>query len=140
MTTQEFIKRKYQLDNGREQWCSSVLKDHEGNMYSYGYHYPLVFRINGLDFVNVRGYSSSTSKHILWARQAVPDAIPVKLPAGVRLREVGMSDILDFLRAEFKELTDEMAKKKRKDTYVYQHLEHQTERVARDGHKVRAAL
>ena len=129
MTTQEFIERKYQVDNGREQWCSSVLKDHEGNMYSYGYHYPLVFRINNLDFINTTGYSSTTGRHILWARRAVPGAIEVKLPYGIRLREVGVSDIHDCLMKELEQLRVEMNNKRRKDTQVYRYLEQEAERV-----------
>lgn len=36
-------------------------------LYSYGYHYPLLFEVNGLRFVNTRGYSNTTSKHIAMA-------------------------------------------------------------------------
>ena len=46
----------------------NLFTDSKGVMYSYGTHYPLLFKINGLSFVNVSGYSQTTAKHINYAR------------------------------------------------------------------------
>lgn len=46
----------------------NLFTDSNGSMYSYGYHYPLLFKVNGLSFVNTAGYSNTTSKHIAYAR------------------------------------------------------------------------
>jgi len=67
MTTLEFM-RKHKGTSGKTRYCSSVMLGIDGVFYSYGYHYPLLFEVGGLWFVNDRGYSSSTSKHIGWAR------------------------------------------------------------------------
>ena len=49
---------------------------HNGNIffdgrhiYSYGHHYPLLVKIADKWIVNQSGYSSSTAKHISYARQ-----------------------------------------------------------------------
>ena len=39
-----------------------------GTLYSYGYHYPLAFIVNGIVFVNTTGYSTTTARHISLAR------------------------------------------------------------------------
>ena len=39
------------------------------NVYSYGYHFPLLVKIADKWVVNQSSYSSSTSKHISYARQ-----------------------------------------------------------------------
>lgn len=46
----------------------SLFTDGNGTMYSYGYHYPLLFDVNGLKFINTMGYSNTTAKHISHAR------------------------------------------------------------------------
>lgn len=79
MTSAEFIKRQYGNANGETKSLSSIFKDQIGNIYSYGRHYPLLFEIDGVNFVNNTGYSNSTAKHINWARQAEPGAIAVWL-------------------------------------------------------------
>ena len=68
MTTKQFIQANLWNNNGVEKTCSSVFTDGHGNFYSYGYHYPLLVRINGDFYLNDAGYSSTTSKHIRWAR------------------------------------------------------------------------
>lgn len=77
MTTQEFITRNFGVSSTKDRQCSSVFADHDGNMYSYGYHYPLLFTVGGKAFRNVAGYSNSTAKHINWA--GGHDAIDVEL-------------------------------------------------------------
>lgn len=46
----------------------NLFTDGNGTMYSYGYHYPLLFDVNGLKFINTIGYSQTTAKHISYAR------------------------------------------------------------------------
>jgi hypothetical protein len=46
----------------------NLFTDGNGTMYSYGYHYPLLFDVNGLKFINTAGYSNTTAKHISHAR------------------------------------------------------------------------
>lgn len=63
--------------------CSTVVKDRNGNLYSYGMHYPLLFQIvchyEVYWVLNSEGYSPTTGRHIAWAR---PHAdIEVKLPS-----------------------------------------------------------
>ena len=136
MTTRDFIARRYAVP-GKEQWCSSVFADESGNIYSYGYHYPLAFRVRGLDFVNTAGYSNTTAKHMNWAWSAVGyHAIGVKLGRDdVHVFTGGYDDEVKFdrltlaLSREQQDLVRQMAVKKRKDTLVYQLLQHDHDRV-----------
>ena len=75
MKTSEFIAkyatymREGEIKNRAT--CSSVFYD-GGKIYSYGWHYPLLYPIQSdkgttLLCVNRRGYSVTTSKHIGWA-------------------------------------------------------------------------
>lgn len=67
MTTRQFIERNFGVESNKDRKCSSVWADNKGNIYSYGQHYPLLFKAKGLIFRNCAGYSSSTAKHINWA-------------------------------------------------------------------------
>lgn len=54
--------------------CSSVFYE-SGVLYSYGHHYPLMWAVKSRSnqpvfFVNTRGYSVTTAKHINWAFRA----------------------------------------------------------------------
>ena len=70
MKTQDFIESNLHNSNHVEKTCSSVFTNGNGTFYSYGYHYPLLVRHGGLFFANDAGYSSSTAKHIGWAKGA----------------------------------------------------------------------
>lgn len=70
MTSAEFIAKQLGNDNGKVKTLSSIYKDGRGVIYSYYLHYPLVFNLGELTFVNATGYSNTTAKHINWARQA----------------------------------------------------------------------
>lgn len=135
MTTAQFIAKTYNTTATRERRCSSVFTDYEGNVYSYGYHYPLAFNIDGLDFINTSGYSSTTAKHIMWAREAVSAHIEVELN-GARL-PLTLDDIEAKLGAKVVELHTAMASKKRKDTQVYKHLEQDYEQALADYNRVK---
>lgn len=134
MTTAQFIARTYDTEATRERFCSSVFTDYEGNVYSYGYHYPLLFKVEGLDILNVNGYSNTTAKHINWARQAVSNPIEVEL-RGARL-PLTLKDIQVKLGSQLVELKDQMDSKKRKDTQVYKQLEWRYARVAENYNRV----
>lgn len=140
MTTAQFIARTYNTSASKERQCSSVFTDRDGNVYSYGYHYPLAFNIAGLDFVNTTGYSTTTQRHIAWAQAAIGygNYINVELN-GARL-PLTLDDIEAKLGAKVVELKAEMDSKKRKDTQVYKHLEYQFERTLADYNRVKEVL
>lgn len=141
MTTAQFIAKTFNTTNdkygryGYDRACSSVSTDRNGNVYSYGYHYPLAFRVEGLNFINTTGYSSTTAKHIAWARQAVPDYIEVELK-GDRL-PLTLDAIEARLGAKVVELHSEMQTKKRTDTQVYKHLEWSYDLALASYHRVK---
>ncbi len=64
-----------------------------GVMYSYWYHYPLLFKVNWLEFVNNSWYSSTTSKHIAYAPYS---CYSVKL----RGRDMSFDNVLRSLNTE----------------------------------------
>ena len=120
MTNQEFIEKAYSNINndgsysGKHQNLFS-----EGNtIYSYGYHYPLLFKIDGFWFRNTAGYSSTTSKHIAYSYFS--GVIDVELPSG-SARDI--NTIINVLEKQRDAVRDTMDGKKRKDTQVYRGLE-----------------
>lgn len=149
MTTQEFISRNYGVAAQKDRKCSSVFADYDGNIYSYGRHYPLLFEVDGVNFVNATGYSNTTAKHINWARQAEPGAIAVwldgcnlytwnnpenrdKVPSILRdmlyaddktpfVKKLKKAILLD-LENERADIQDRINAKKRTDTAVYRSL------------------
>lgn len=137
MTTKDFIGKTYNTTSTRERWCSSVFTDYEGTVYSYGYHYPLAFHVKGLDFINTRGYSNTTARHILWAKQALDyQYIGVELERHDvdSMRYASDDDklaiILEALKRQEAELKDEMSSKTRKDTQVYRSLQDREDTIA----------
>ncbi len=124
MTTRQFISKNFGV-SGTKRTCSSVFADSDGNIYSYGYHYPLLFTVNGRTIRNTRGYSSTTDRHILWSRDV--EAIDVVAPYHFRLSGddvVDMTVLLKSQREYIADLQKQMDAKKRKDTQVYKWLEH----------------
>lgn len=67
MTTKDFISQNIDSIPNKDKYCSSVFQSMDGNFYSYGYHYPLLFKVDGQWYRNTTGYSNSTAKHINWA-------------------------------------------------------------------------
>lgn len=132
MTTRDFIARTYNTEATRERHCSSVFTDYSGQVYSYGYHYPLAFNLKGLDFVNTQGYSNTTAKHISWAWAAVGyHANSVKLwredaqviAGSYHTEDEKIAAVHRALERELLGLRQEMDGKKRKDTRVFAQLE-----------------
>lgn len=138
MTTQNFIAKTYGVKSTKERRCSSVFTDTDGNVYSYGYHYPLLFQVGGLWFINRRGYSSTTSKHIMWAGRATDyTALDVELKSDERLTDIDIETIMDRLTTERDRYIDEMQSKKRKDTGVFNGLVRQLDDVDSRIHQVK---
>lgn len=130
MTTRDFIARWYDVSD-KERWCSSVKVDSSGTVYSYGSHYPLLFKVAGHNFVNTRGYSNTTAKHINWAWSAVDyNATAVELNRDdaytISSSWASDSDKLQVLARATAQMvadaTEARDAKKRTDTQVYAHL------------------
>lgn len=102
MKTQEFISQYAGLKPASPKYCSSVVLDSNGVFYSYGSHYPLAFNIDGVWFINAAGYSSSTGRHINWAKQALPNYNVVKLIGADYSKE----NVIKSLEAERNELLE----------------------------------
>lgn len=122
MTTREFITKAFNGET-RKRECSSVFID-GGAIYSYGYHYPLLFKVKGKTVRNVTGYSNTTARHIMWSR----DVEAIDIHAGYRFRLRGTEDDIfnDLVEGQMhyiNELKDQMHSKKRKDTLVYGNLQ-----------------
>jgi len=139
MTTRDFIAKTYNTFSDRERRCSSVFTDYNGTVYSYGYHYPLLFKVNGLSFVNVRGYSNTTAKHINWARSAEPNAIPVILSRDDRAQFTDIHTLVSRLYEQLNDIMNQMISKRRKDTAVYRDLQRQHETVYNSIQRVEGA-
>lgn len=128
MTTKDFIKKALTGET-RKDFCSSVYR-YGDTVYSYGYHYPLARIINGKVFVNNRGYSNTTAKHINWAftaaRELGLEAYGVPLFNG---RSLTRQDVAESASKELLRIEADKATKKRKDTQVYAQLEYQEARM-----------
>ena len=96
MTTHDFITSAF---NGKTkiQKCASVFIDN-GAVYSYGYHYPLLFKVNGKVIRNVRGYSSTTGRHILWSRGV--NAVDIHTLNSFRLGHDDNENLLQLVRGQ----------------------------------------
>lgn len=163
MTTREFINKNIGVPSPKDRQCSSVFADRSGNLYSYGYHYPLLFKVGNKLFRNVTGYSNSTAKHINWAGDN--NAIDVclsgcnqyswrnsenadKVPNLLYLRGYGdingdldqklMQAIIADLKAEIADILERMNSKKRHDTQVYKMLENEMQHAIKQLERARA--
>lgn len=149
MTSAEFIRKQFGNNDGNEKRLSSIFKDGKGNIYSYGRHYPLLFKVGDLTFRNCAGYSSTTGKHIGWAGGVDPLTIDVwvsgcnqytwnnpensrKVPAILRNSMYSENDaeieaqlfaaVFADLEAELVDINNRIATKKRTDTQIYRSL------------------
>lgn len=135
MTTRDFIYHVFAGTTSKTS-CSSVWAEHDSDgdviVYSYGRHYPLAKIINGKGYVNNRGYSMTTSKHIGWAFSALHELLGYENVIGVPLKP-GLSLTLDGIQAsawaEYHRIINEMNSKKRTNTWVYQNLERQKQTI-----------
>jgi hypothetical protein len=126
MTTRDFItKAFYQTTKTRQ--CSSVFAEN-GSVYSYGYHYPLLFTVAGKAIRNVTGYSPSTNRHIQWSREV--DAIDIHCLPSFRLVGSDESILSQLVKGQcqlIESIKETMQAKKRKNTAIYSDLERQLE-------------
>ena len=139
MKTIDFIKKhKERIDRGEElkytrgsytEYCASVCTDTEV-IYSYGSHYPLLFRIETptgrkLWVCNNRGYSATTAKHISWASRFADIRTDIGCYESFTHTKDRMTyeNILASVAQRKEKIQETMASKKRKDTHVYEMLE-----------------
>lgn len=139
MTTRQFITRAFnERKTGK---CSSVFAEN-GDIYSYGYHYPLLFRIKGQAVRNVRGYSNTTQRHIMWSRDV--DAIDVhcyntfRLFGGENSDDIALISLIASQTDYVESIKRQMDAKKRKDTQVYHWLEVDYDRAMDNLDKLKA--
>lgn len=90
----------------------NLFTDGNGTMYSYGYHYPLLFDVNGLKFINTTGYSNTTAKHISHARNLAQHEVHIPYSN----RDISPLAIQKALEDERAYLNEEIANIKRKNT------------------------
>ena len=141
MRTRDFIERSYKRINEgtfKSTKCASVFNEGEA-IYSYGYHYPLLFVIytpggTRLWVCNDRGYSSTTGKHIGYSSWLAD--LSVELPRGERYgehyaRTSAYDVVLEAVKEKEQRILAAMAGKKRKNTYVYEALEREAMTQAR---------
>jgi hypothetical protein len=119
MRTQDFIGKYMDVLDNKERWCSSVMYDGNNCFFSYGSHYPLLFKINGIWFVNDAGYSATTSKHISWAFSYADYSVQLQHTVGAPFFTL----VKKALEEQIVNLTLEAAKKKRHDTQVFRDIE-----------------
>lgn len=146
MTSSDFIAKTYNTTSDKDRRCSSVFTDYNGTVYSYGHHYPLAFHINGLDYINEAGYSSTTSKHIAWARRALgySSYIGVKLwrdeaqtiASSWATQEQKLKAIKVALYRQHSEILEQLASKKRTNTWIYANLQAQAAEVTANINRV----
>lgn len=110
--------------------CASVMVDGT-TIYSYGYHYPLLFRVTGKDgallwVCNNGGYSNTTAKHIGHARAHADVCAPIGANrSGFFSKTMGLEDAIEALEDAITRTESELSNKKRTDTQVYRALENQ---------------
>lgn len=147
MNNGTFIKKAFYGQTRKTHNNYSLKVDSHQNVYSYGIHYPLLFRVGDKVLLNDIGYSNSTAKHINLARGVDSDAISVKLYPeregyGSGYTHIGRmlwygdnpdnitDEIVGGLQHHLSDLYDQMDTKKRKDTQVYAHLVWQFDKIA----------
>ena len=147
MNNKTFIDKAFWGNTRKEHNNWSLKVDSHQNVYSYGIHYPLLFRVGDKVLLNDIGYSNSTSKHINLASEVEPDAIRVKLYPeregyGSGYTHIGRmlwynedasaisDEIIGGLQHHLSDLVDKLEAKKRKDTQVYASLEWEFNRIA----------
>lgn len=89
--------------------CSNVLYDGQ-HVYSYGSHYPLLIQLETADgtkwILNDRGYSSSTGRHISYARGFQDASVKID---GRQWRATSPEKIMEAIDAERVQLAEYIA-------------------------------
>ena len=104
----------------------NLFTDGNGTMYSYGHHYPLLFKVNGLSFVNVRGYSNTTAKHISYARAEARHEVKLN---GYERDDISPETIKKALEDEKTYLNEKISNIKRKNTKKEELLQHRVNEI-----------
>jgi hypothetical protein len=138
MTSKEFIARcAEKIERGESinnKSCSSIFA-HGDTIYSYGTHYPLLFRVQKLNgqkvwVVNDGGYSATTGKHVGWAISAMQyDVVCSPIGAMQYRTTIDISVAIDSINKEIEKIDSEMKTKKRKETQVYKWLQYRKDRA-----------
>jgi len=110
MTNEDYVRKNAFVPNTQH---GHLFTDNNGTMYSYGYHYPLLFKVNGLTFVNVAGYSHTTAIHINHARPLATYEIRLN---EYRANDISVETIIQTLKNEMDHLEESISNIKRKDT------------------------
>ena len=111
----------------------NLFTDSNGTMYSYGYHYPLLFKVNGLTFVNTRGYSNTTSKHINYCRPYARYQVELYRDE-TGSYSIEYESVLYNLEEELKDINDDIAELKRHNTQKEARLLSERARVSNTIH------
>lgn len=139
MKTKDFIaEQKQRIDHGDTlprvtKDCASVFATND-RIYSYGYHYPLLFTVTtpsgrSLWVCNDGGYSVTTARHISYCSPLADVCAPIGATNG---RVIDYADVVDAITSEANRVAREMASKKRKDTQVYRGLVRDFEKLSSD--------
>lgn len=156
MNNSQWIKKAFYGETQANN--NSMSKDNYQNVYSYGIHYPLLFRVGDKVILNDIGYSNTTSKHINTAREVDSDAISVKLyperegygsgythigsmlvwGEGEKAPETVLNEIIGGMQHHLSDLYDKMELKKRKDTQIYAGLEREFDNIVNSIAKLEA--
>lgn len=139
MKTIDFIaEQKARIDRGEvlrkgEKYNASVLATND-RLYSYGFHYPLLFRVSTPSHRNVwvcntGGYSATTRKHISYSSYLAEVCAPI---GGTHGQSIDYDDVVSSIKAEIATIESDMLSKKRKDTAVYRGFERQLAKLQGD--------
>lgn len=126
MKNSEFISQ-YKFTPNKSH--GNLFTDGNGTMYSYGYHYPLLFKVNGLTFVNEMGYSSTTSKHIAHCRPYANYQVQLLFHDSWGGRSTQYENVLKSLEKELQYINEQIAELKRHNTQKEARLLSERERV-----------
>lgn len=138
MSNRQFISDNFNTGATKRQ---QNLMCYDGDIYSYGLHYPLLFTVNGRVYRNVAGYSNTTGRHI--SESGGFNSIDVKLDSEAidavngKNSEAKEQAILRCLTQELNDIRDVMASKKRKDTKLYEALNNQLNILANNSLTIR---
>lgn len=129
MKTQDFIQQqKQRIERGETlknsvRHSASVMATND-RIYSYGYHYPLLFQITTPSgkrvwVCNNGGYSATTGKHISYSGYLADVRAPI---GGTDGRTIERENVIIAIETRINSLEKQLSEKKRKDTQVYRHL------------------
>ena len=123
MTNKQFIDRFVHngFQDDHKQSPTGALWHNNGILYSYGYHYPLMFKVRGLVFRNIESYSNTTGKHIGLCGAHSDHDVKLYFEDAVYRRMEPML-IVDALVTESIAIDKTISKIKRKDTIKEQNL------------------